>query len=79
LLSKKYAASGPAKGLRVGIASSSLFARLLPESDPVIFWLSKKYAASGLAKGLRVGIASVGRFDSYLNRWQDFSGGLAEA
>jgi hypothetical protein len=68
-LSKKYAASGSAKGLRVGIASSLLFARLLPESDPVIFWLSKKYAASDPAKGLRVGIASVGDFGWRLNRW----------
>jgi hypothetical protein len=59
LLSKKYAASGPAKGLGVGIASSSLFARLLPESDPVIFWLSKKYAASDPAKGLDFGLREV--------------------
>jgi hypothetical protein len=68
-LGKKYAASDPAKGLRVGIASSSLFARLLPESDPVIFWLSKKYAASDPAKGLKVQIALVGDFGWRLNRW----------
>jgi hypothetical protein len=58
-LSKKYAASGSAKGLRVGIASSLLFARLLPESDPVIFWLGKKYAASDPAKGLDFGLREV--------------------
>jgi hypothetical protein len=46
-----------------------LFARLLPESDPVIFWLSKKYAASDPAKGLKVQIALVGDFGWRLNRW----------
>jgi hypothetical protein len=35
------------------------FARLLPESDPVIFWLSKKYAASDPAKGLDFGLREV--------------------